>query len=91
MKHNLNDTIRVRLTDYGKRIYTGQLERLNEYHGKRIIENTNPIVDSEGYTTFQLWDFMNTFGYYLYMANTEIVIENLEFEFVEEKEDGHTD
>lgn len=82
MKHSLNDSIRVRLTDYGKRIYKEQLERFNEYHGKRVIENTDPTVDSEGYTTFQLWDFMNTFGDYLYMANTEIVIENLEFEFV---------
>lgn len=85
MKHNLNDAIRVKLTDYGKKIYTEELERTNRYFGRRVIENTSPIVDADGYSTFQLWSFMNTFGSYLYMANTEIVIENQEFEFVEEE------
>lgn len=86
MKHNLNDTIRVKLTDYGKKIYTEELERTNRYFGRRVIENTSPMVDADGYSTFQLWSFMNTFGSYLYIANTEIVIENQGFEFVEEEE-----
>lgn len=88
MKHNLNDTIRVKLTDYGKKIYTEELERTNRYFGRRVIENTSPIVDADRYSTFQLWSFMNTFGSYLYMANTEIIIENQEFEFVEEEKNN---
>lgn len=82
MKHNLNDSIRVKLTDYGKSIYTARLETINHYYGRRVIKDTKPTVDADGFSTFQLWDFMNTFGEYLYMGNTEIVIENLEFEFV---------
>lgn len=82
MKHNLNDTIRVKLTDYGKFIYTAHLERINEYYGKRVIRYTKPKVDADGYSTFQLWDFANIFGDCLYMGNKETVIENLEFEFV---------
>lgn len=82
MKHSLNDSIKVKLTDYGKYIYTAHLERINEYYGKRVIRYTKPKEDAEGYSTFQLWDFMNIFGNCLFMGNTEIVIENLEFEFV---------
>ena len=47
-----------------------------------MIKDTEPIVDADGYSKFQLWSFMNTFGAYIYIGNPNIVIENLEFEFV---------
>ena len=82
MKHNLNDTIKVKLTDYGKTIYRTYLETVNICYGKNVIKDTEPIVDADGYSKFQLWSFMNTFGAYIYIGNPNIVIENLEFEFV---------
>lgn len=80
-KHNLNDSIKVKLTDYGKEIYANRYEAINKTYGKKVIKDTKPRVDAEGYSFFQLWDFMNVFGEFMYMGNTEIV-ENLEFEFV---------
>ena len=80
---NLNDSIRVRLTDYGKSVYAAKIDAINAYYGRKVIKDNQPSIDAEGYSRFQLWDFMNIFGEVLYMGNTEIVIENQEFELVD--------
>ena len=49
MTINLNDTVRVKLTDYGVMI-----------HRKTV--RLEPQVDDDGYTRYQLWDFMRIFG-----------------------------
>lgn len=50
---NLNDTVMVKLTKYGKQILTG-------------IGITKYEVDESGYARFTLWFLMNTFGSYLF-------------------------
>lgn len=48
---NLNDDVKVRLTDHGRNVLAkGQLTRQ---------------PDADGYTKFQLWELMNIFGAYL--------------------------
>ena len=55
-KVNLNDEIKVKLTDFGKQIYYKYCEDFP----------TKLKIDSKGYTKFQIWVFMHIFGEYLY-------------------------
>ena len=73
---NLNSIIKVKLTDRGKDIYYHQFDDLNKLysdHGIRPIEPRMPEVDSEGYTKFQLWHFMNVFGEYMTLGLPEVI------------------
>jgi hypothetical protein len=59
---NLNEYIKVKLTDKGKEIYR------NHYHD--IDDEYVPTLDTdeEGYCKFQLWEFMHIFGEHFYMG-----------------------
>ena len=62
---NLNDIVKVKLTNVGKDIYYHQNDELNEVikrRGGRLLENRMPRVDEEGYTSFQLHDLMTLYG-----------------------------
>lgn len=62
---NLNDIVKVKLTDVGKDIYYHQNDELNEeirQHGGRTVEARMPKVDEDGYTSFQLHDLMTLYG-----------------------------
>lgn len=80
---NLNDTVKVRLTDYGMGIVQKEVDELN----KVILSNGGePITlgikpDDDGYVKFQLWVLMQTFGNYIrmegpYPFDLNIVYEN---------------
>jgi hypothetical protein len=69
---NLNDIIKVKLTEVGLRI-----------HHKSITDNgvpnkyVQPVVDTEGFFEFQLCEFMSIFGAFVYNG-AENIIENNE-------------
>lgn len=79
-KININEYVKVKLTDYGKEIFYHQYDNLNKAFGKEIIKPSYPTVDSDGYTSFQLWYFMNLYGRYIDMG-MQNVIEPLEIVF----------
>lgn len=79
-KININEHIKVKLTDYGKEIFYHQYDNLNKAFGKEIIKPSYPTVDSDGYTSFQLWCFMNLYGRYIDIG-VQNVIEPLEIVF----------
>ena len=79
-KININEYVKVKLTDYGKEIFYHQYDNLNKTYGKEIIKPSYPTVDSDGYTSFQLWYFMNLYGRYIDMG-VQNVIEPLEIVF----------
>ena len=59
MKFNINDNVRVQLTPYGREVH-------KEYWGK-ILKGSSlkyilPNEDENGWSTWQLWDLMATFG-----------------------------
>ena len=60
-KANLNDYIKVKLTEYGRMIYRESFVRLG-------LQEPKINVDEEGYTRFQIWVFMETFGDKMRMA-----------------------
>ena len=60
VKTNLNLYIKVKLNDYGKKIHYDYWKDIcSDTHIPYDLE-----IDEEGYSTFQMHDFMNTFGEY---------------------------
>ena len=86
IKINLNEVIKVKLTDLGKEIYYHQYDELNARLGIVICKPTFPKVDSEGYTHFQLWNFMEIYGKHIGMGLSN-VIEPLEIIYELPKEE----
>jgi hypothetical protein len=81
MRFNINNYIRVQLTDRGREIHherwlrTLGTEELRERYPYRA-----PDEDSDGWSRWQAWDFMATFGPHLGVgmnnpASPEIIIE----------------
>lgn len=74
-KFNINDFIKVKLTDLGTDIFYHQYDELNKFYGREMIKPHYPNVDKEGFTEFQLHEFMNLFGKYM-VNGFDLVIEN---------------
>lgn len=54
-KINLNENVKVKLTDFGISLY-------------KLRYDNDPKKDEQGYTSFQLWTLMNIYGLYIGMA-----------------------
>lgn len=66
---SINESVKVRLTDFGLQILEQQHDELCAslpVKTKRVW--IPPAVDADGYSEFQLWDLMNSFGSYLYLG-----------------------
>lgn len=80
---NVNETVKVRLTDYGMDIIQEEVDKLNKVI---LSEGGEPLTvgikpDADGYVKFQLWVLMQTFGNYIrmqgpYPFDLDIVYEN---------------
>ena len=73
IKINLNETVKVKLTDLGKYIYFHRFDAINARAGETVIQPRWPKIDENGYTTFQLWDFMNIYGEHLGLAMLNVI------------------
>jgi len=79
MKFNVNDSVRVRLTDYGKEILRKEFDVMHESFPMAFKEFALPKEDSEGWSSWQMWSLMETFGKYIRLGgevpfHTEIEI-----------------
>lgn len=73
---NLNETIRVKLTDLGKDIYYHQYDELHKAlkgRGFSPIQPTMPRVDADGFTSMQLWHFIELYGSHIGMAKPNVI------------------
>lgn len=87
MKINFNDSVRVKLTDWGKEVYFHQFDELNKFitsHGGTPIKPNFPEADENGYTRIQLWQFMEIFGQHIGMCKDPVALP-LEFLYEEGK------
>jgi DNA-binding MarR family transcriptional regulator len=64
---NVNSTVRVKLTDHGRKILRRRHEQL-ERQLNRDLPYHSPVEDAEGWSRWQLWYLMNTFGTHLTLA-----------------------
>ena len=87
MKINLNDEIKVKLTEHGKHIinsyYTDAFKEVNEKYNAHLQVPFEIEMDEEGYSEFQLHEFMHIFGPYVYVGAPGEVIEPLDIIIVE--------
>ena len=70
---NLNEPIKVKLTDWGKEIYYHQYDRTNQIAGREICKPRFPREDENGYTEFQLWCFIELYGMHMGMALPNVI------------------
>ena len=70
---NLNEPIKVKLTDWGKEIYYHQYDRTNQIVGREICKPKFPKEDENGYTEFQLWCFMELYGEHMGMTLPNVI------------------
>ncbi len=85
MKINLNESVKVKLTDLGKEIFYHQYDKINKAVGREVCKPRYPTEDENGYTKFQLWCFIQLYGEYIGIALPN-VIEPLEIVYREEQE-----
>ena len=70
---NLNEPIKVKLTDYGKEIYYHQYDRINQIAGREICKPKFLKEDKNGYAEFQLWRFMELYAEYMGMSMPNVI------------------
>ena len=70
---NLNEPIKVKLTDWGKEIYYHQYDRINQIAGREICKPKFPKEDENGYTEFQLWCFIELYGEHIGMTMPNVI------------------
>ena len=85
MKINLNDKIKVKLTTYGQNIHLDYYRDILEKYSTDIFEKYPSLrqvlkIDQDGYTEYQLWEFINIFGDHICMG-AQNVIEPLDIYF----------
>lgn len=73
LRINLNEPIKVKLTDWGKEIYYHQHDRVNQIAGREICKPSFPKEDENGYTEFQLWDFIELYGTHIGMTLPNVI------------------
>ena len=80
---NLNDRIKVVLTEYGKDLYYHRYDDMIQAGVFKEDQRPLPKFDNEGKTEFQLWDFISLYGEHIGMC-VEPVIQPLIIEKVGE-------
>lgn len=75
-KINWNYKVKVKLTTYGKTIYYHRYDQLIKMGVN--LERSLPAVDEDGFSSFQLWDFMELYGPHISMIG-ESVVEDISF------------
>lgn len=84
--YNINDKIKVKLTERGKAILENEVA--NTMNMLKILNFSDDYFpypeDEDGYTEFQLWDFIRIFGSYFHVGYLPVIEEN-EIIFIDER------
>lgn len=68
IKFNINEFVRVKLTAEGKAIHRRQWEDTQHYFPRLKAEYYPPLEDEEGWSKWQAWELMQTFGQHVSMS-----------------------
>lgn len=76
IEFSINDCVKVKLTDFGLQILEQQHDELYARLPVKTKRAWNPpAVDADGYSQFQLWILMNSFGAYLDLGAVNLPFE----------------
>lgn len=79
MEFNINDKVRVKLTDHGRKVLESDHNKFWKKVGKEVMY-IPPVEDSDGWSSWQLWNLMQELGPHIYIG-CEIPFETtIEFE-----------
>ena len=73
---NINEIVKVKLTQKGKLVYLEHQIEIQKRFNRDRIKIDVPLdvkVDSEGFSKFQLWEFMKIFGSHMYCGAEPII------------------
>lgn len=79
---NINDNVRVKLTDHGRAVHRQQHE-LMLAHIKPTMRDEWPYVapkEEDGWSTWQLWYLLSTFGPHIWMTGEHCFSTAIQFE-----------
>lgn len=63
MPFNINDYVRVRLTDFGRKVHRERFRKLNaQIPLYADLKYTPPKEDENGWSEWQMWCLIDTFG-----------------------------
>ena len=65
---NINHYVWVQLTDFGRHVLKQQAEEFRRRYPKVTTEFKLPVETAEGWSKWQLYNLMNTFGKYLHLG-----------------------
>ena len=65
---NINDEVWVKLNDHGREIAKKEWDDLVAENPKVTLKYRHPFEDEEGWSRWQLWNLMQTFGSHLVMG-----------------------
>lgn len=63
---NINDTVRVKLTNKGHAIHAANHALWCAVNGMKNFPYQKPAEDDEGWSEWQVWELMHQFGSHLY-------------------------
>jgi hypothetical protein len=67
IRFNVNSSIRARITPHGERCLFKNREDLERQIGRKLpFGFVIPKADPDGWTRFQMWEFMSSFGPHIY-------------------------
>lgn len=79
IKFNMNDIVRVKLTDHGRRLHREYHDNLfANYLSARPIKYKPIKEDNNGWSEWQLWNLMSIFGKHIYMGCKSVFETNIE-------------
>lgn len=70
---NLNETVKVKLTDLGRDIFYHRYDEINKAYGREICKPSYPKEDENGYSEFHLWEFIQLYGTHIGMAKPNVI------------------
>ncbi len=69
MKYNINDMVRVKLTDFGREALQDEHKKFWSSSKRPAPPYAPPKEDADGWSEWQLWCLMNRLGSYMDMGS----------------------
>lgn len=78
---NINETVRVKLTDHGRKIHREHFRKLNATIPVTAdLKYMPPKEDAEGWSEWQMWCLMEAFGPHIGMCREQPFETSIEFQ-----------
>lgn len=88
IEFNMNQYVRVRLTEYGRSLHRQDYDEFVRRFGKPPFKYKPPVEDADGWSEWQLWQLMNIFGQHVQMGFRVPFETNMKFAVEKELPNG---